>query len=65
MTKIKLGESPMKPEYKREDLKLTKFDTEDVITTSGISPESVVQNKERENAYDLFSSFDCTPGSWF
>lgn len=55
----------MKPEYKREDFKLTNFDTEDVITTSGISPESVVQNKELENAYDLFSNFDRTPGSWF
>ena len=55
----------MKPEYKREDLKLTNFDTEDVITTSGISPESVVQNKELENAYGLFSSFDGAPGSWF
>lgn len=55
----------MKPEYKREDFKLTNFDTEDVITTSGISPESDVQNNERENAYNLFSSFNGAPGSWF
>ena len=62
---MKLGESPMKPEYKREDFKITKFDTEDVIATSGISPESEILSYEKENAYGSFGSFNSAPGSWF
>ncbi len=60
----------MKPEYQRENLKITEFDTEDVIATSGIvpiedptSPEAHLS--ERENAYGSFDSFDSAPGSWF
>ena len=55
----------MKPEYKRENLKITEFDTEDVITTSGkLEP---VKLMERENRYGSFGSFDFdqAPGSWF
>ena len=55
----------MKPEYKREDFKITKFDTEDVIATSGISPESEILSYEKENAYGSFGSFNSAPGSWF
>lgn len=57
----------MKPEYIREDLRITEFDAEDVITTSGVidptTPENVAY--ERENAYGTFGSFDKAPGLWF
>ena len=55
----------MKPEYKREDLRLTEFDTEDVITTSGITPEPTHSLKELENFYNSYDSFNAAPGSWF
>lgn len=55
----------MKPEYKREDLRLTEFETEDVITTSGITPEPIHSLKELENFYGSYNSFNSTPGSWF
>lgn len=57
----------MKPVYQRENLIISEFDAEDVITTSGVvdptSPESEMLN-EWENAYDSFDIFD-GPGSWF
>lgn len=56
----------MKSDYKRENLEITEFDTEDVITTSGISPSSTDDDKsERENAYGSFDDFDHGPGQWF
>lgn len=55
----------MKRDYKRENLTITEFDTEDVITTSGeVSPEETVL-AEHENSYGLFSRFNKAPGSWF
>lgn len=59
----------MKPVYQRENLRLTEFDAEDVIVTSGLlptdptSPEDIAF--ERENAYGSFQSFNQAPGSWF
>ena len=55
----------MKPVYERENLRITEFDTEDVITTSGISPQPSLLKRELENAYGSFDSFDRAPGSWF
>lgn len=65
----------MKSVYKRENLKLTKFDAEDVITTSGLSPFDPVDPtdptqpgpdaSEKENAYGSFDDFNNAPGSWF
>ena len=37
----------MKPEYQRENLKITEFDTEDVIATSGIIPEILTSPEAR------------------
>ena len=56
----------IKPLYQRENLIVTEFDAEDVITTSGVGPEPghVVLRRERENAYGSFDSFNI-PGSWF
>lgn len=62
----------MKSVYQRENLKITEFDKEDVITTSGVIPvdpdpthpdEPVKPLYERENAYRSFNSF--MGGSWF
>ena len=57
----------MKPEYKRENLKISEFDTEDVIMTLGqeqLQPTSL--KRDLENAYGAFNSFnDAPPGSWF
>ncbi len=56
-----------KPLYERENLIITEFDTEDVITTSGITPDPqpVALKRELENAYGSFDSFNKAPGSWF
>ncbi len=54
-----------KPLYQRENLLITEFDAEDVITTSGVNPDPTVSvSRERENAYGSYKSFN-TPGSWF
>ncbi len=54
----------MKPEYKRENLIISEFDTEDVIMTSG--QEQIHSILLRENAYGAFNSFnEAPPGSWF
>lgn len=51
-------------EYKRENLKITEFDQEDVITTSGeVKPTTKLL--EWENRYATFSSFEQLPGNWF
>ena len=56
----------MKPEYKRENLIISEFDTEDIITTSGQEhPQPMNSKRELENAYGLFDSFHQAPGSWF
>jgi hypothetical protein len=41
-----------KPLYERENLIITEFDAEDVITTSGITPDPqpTVLKREMENA---------------
>lgn len=56
-----------KPLYERENLIINEFDTEDVITTSGITPDPqpTVLKRELENAYGSFDSFNQAPGSWF
>lgn len=56
-----------KPLYERENLIINEFDAEDVITTSGINPDSqpTVLKREWENAYGSFDSFNKSPGSWF
>ena len=56
-----------KPLYERENLIITEFDTEDVITTSGVTPDPQPSflKAELENAYGSFGSFNQTPGSWF
>ena len=54
-----------KPLYQRENLLITEFDAEDVITTSGVNPDSTESvSSEWENAYGSYDSFN-TPGSWF
>lgn len=65
----------MKSLYKRENLKITEFDTEDVITTSGLSPIDPVDPtdptqpdaaaSEIDNALGTFGGFNKAPGSWF
>lgn len=65
----------MRPVYKRENLIITEFDEEDVITTSMpildtptvgpfIPHDPSDSTSEKENSYRKFSSFD-PPGSWF
>lgn len=54
-----------KPLYQRENLLITEFDAEDVITTSGVNPDPTeYDSSERENAYSSYNSFNI-PGSWF
>ncbi len=63
----------MKSVYKRENLEITEFDTEDVITTSGMGPsedpsdptDPTSRLHEVDNAYGTFNSFNKAPGSWF
>lgn len=58
----------MKPVYEREDLTITEFDIEDVITTSGeggSGAEPDTPEFEHENAYRQYNSLRKTPGSWF
>ena len=53
----------MKPVYERENLRLTEFDAEDVITTSGVTaPE---KEEETDNIFGMFRTFNMAPGSWF
>ncbi len=56
----------MKSKYERTDLMITRFDVEDVITTSGanVDPTDHPFLKEKENAYGGFSTFNA-PGNWF
>ena len=56
-----------KPLCEREDLIINEFDAENVITTSGITPDPqpTVLKRELENAYGSFDSFNQAPGSWF
>ena len=54
-----------KPLYERENLIITEFDAEDVITTSGLIPDPTESvSIERENAYGSYNSFNA-PGPWF
>ena len=55
----------MKYEYERADLKITEFDIEDEITTSGQESQTdPVSKYERENAYNPYSYIDDVPGGW-
>lgn len=60
----------MKSVYERTKLKITEFDTEDVITTSAApdpTEPDADQLLEKENRYGSFTSFDLKGpgGSWF
>ena len=58
----------MKSVYERENLIITEFDTEDVITTSGVAPTPTPTEplrRELENSYGSFSKFNQAPGAWF
>lgn len=49
----------MKSVYERENLKITEFDTEDVITTSGGEQhQQLTMLFERENVYRSFNQLD-------
>ena len=57
-----------KPLYERENLIINEFDAEDVITTSGVNPDSTESDSsDLENAYGSYNSFNSfnAPGSWF
>ena len=54
----------MKPEYVRSKLIITKFDKEDVITTSG-GGESEDRKMEVENSYVAIKRIRGMPGPWF
>lgn len=55
----------MKAVYKRENLTITEFDTEDVITTSGVSPtDPSSSSSEWENKYIDIGDAGL-PGNWF
>lgn len=57
----------MKSLYVREDLTITEFDVEDVITTSGEIPDPTTPEEtlyERENAYRSHKSLQGV-GNWF
>ena len=61
----------MKPVYQRENLKITEFDAEDVISTSGSLPEIntepttvLSEESEKENAHTDISGLDGS-GGWF
>ena len=53
----------MRSVYERENLTITEFDTEDVITTSG-SDDPKGKAYEEENAIGDIGGFD-GPGNWF
>ena len=54
-----------KPTYQRENLIIAGFDAEDVITTSGATPDPTESvSSELENAYGSYDSFNSL-GSWF
>lgn len=62
----------MKPVYERGSLMITEFDTEDVITTSGMLPEdptnptdATYATDEKENIIGGYDDFNPTPGAWF
>ncbi len=56
----------MRSVYERENLKITEFDTEDVITTSGgEQPQQLTKLFERENAYRTFNQLDLPGTSWW
>lgn len=55
----------MKSEYKREDFRITEFDAEDVISTSGI-PDGPNKLDEIDNTlYNIQSFGKGTNSSWF
>lgn len=55
--------SQMESEYMRLNMTITEFDSEVVITTSGVD----FSLDERENAYDTYNYYDSNsiPGPWF
>lgn len=55
----------MKPVYERTNLRITEFDTEDVIATSTVSPDPLEPSASGlENAYRDIGSFGA-PSSWW
>ena len=59
----------MKPVYVRENLKITAFETEDVIRTSSLPDSDDPLNKKKafevDNRFARFSTFMKTPNNWF
>lgn len=55
----------MRSVYERENLKITEFDTEDVITTSGKQPSDAPLRRELENSYRTFNQLDLPGSSWW
>ncbi|SCX30295.1 hypothetical protein SAMN02910436_02572 [Ruminococcaceae bacterium P7] len=62
----------MKPAYERIKFKITEFDSEDVITTSGLLPTDPtnpdgpsLSASEKENIIGGYSEYNQLPGSWF
>lgn len=54
----------MQPVYQRENLKITEFDTEDVIATSGAGSSDPSSSGDWENSYIDIGDAGM-PGSWF
>ena len=54
----------MRSVYERENLKITEFDIEDVITTSGEQHSDAPLRRELENSYRTFNELNL-PGSWW
>ncbi|MBQ3265697.1 MAG: hypothetical protein IJH07_07960 [Ruminococcus sp.] len=53
------------PVYERAELIITEFDTEDVITTSGVTPTEPTRLLT-ENSFGGHGNFELeVPGSWF
>ena len=55
----------MRSVYERENLKITEFDTEDVITTSGEEHSAAPLRRELENSYRSFNDLSQPNGSWW
>lgn len=56
----------MKSEYKREDFRITEFDAEDVISTSGMPDDPVGKTDEIDNTIHNIQSFGKgIHSSWF
>jgi len=55
----------MRPVYERENLVITEFESEDVITTSGVVPDPTNPNAAMDNRISTYHSFNRSPNPWF